>query len=323
MDELAPLSLERRLDSRIWGGERLAAWLGLQDAPPRLAESWQVYEDNRVREGPHAGETLGEVVRRYGAALVGTRSFERFGAEFPLLAKFIDAADHLSIQVHPDDAYAHATEAASGYHGKTEAWYILDAAPGADVIHGLKAPTPREHVEWAVRSGDLMRLLRRIPVHPGDTIFVPAGTVHAINAGIMLFEIQQKSDLTYRVYDYDRRDARGNPRELHLDRALDVINYGAPPPGLVQPTPLGTGRELLVACPYFAMERWVLAAPVDGATDPATFEILTVIDGAADLAWAGGTRRLARGESLVLPARLGGYRLAPTPAATLLRCYVP
>src|SRR5687768_385068 len=125
MTSLPPLALERRLDSRIWGGSRLGPWLGLADAPPNLAESWQVYEDNRIVGGPFAGRALADVVAEHGAALVGSRSFERYGADFPLLAKFIDAADRLSVQVHPDDDYAHTVEAASGFHGKTEAWYIL------------------------------------------------------------------------------------------------------------------------------------------------------------------------------------------------------
>jgi mannose-6-phosphate isomerase len=323
MTKLVPLSLERRLDSRIWGGDTLGPWLGLADAPPQLAESWQVYEHNRVAGGPYAGETLAEVARRHGADLIGTRSFERYGADFPLLAKFIDAADNLSVQVHPDDEYAHRMEAASGFYGKTEAWYILRAAPGADLIHGLAAPADRAVLAAAVADGTLMGLLRRVPAAASDTIFVPAGTIHAINAGIMLFEIQQKSDLTYRVYDYDRRDAHGRPRELHLGRALDVINYGAPPPAMVVPERLGTGRDLLVACPYFAMERWQLQAAYETTTAPASFEILTAIDGAAGLAWAGGELRLARGESIVLPANLGAYTIHPDAAVTLLRCYIP
>ncbi|MEO7910982.1 MAG: type I phosphomannose isomerase catalytic subunit, partial [Roseiflexaceae bacterium] len=259
----------------------------------------------------------------HGADLVGTRSFARYGADFPLLAKFIDAADNLSVQVHPDDAYAHTVEAASGFHGKTEAWYILHAAPGADLIHGLAQASSRDQLEGALADGSLLRLLRRVPARAGDTIFVPAGTIHAINAGIMLFEIQQKSDLTYRVYDYDRRDAQGRPRELHIERALDVISYDAASPAVVEPTHLDSARTLLVSCPYFAMERLELAAPLAIATDPASFEILTAVDGATSLVWSDGELSLARGESVVLPARLGAYQLVPDPSATLLRCYVP
>jgi len=323
MQSLPALTLERRLDSRIWGGNTLGAWLGLADAPPNLAESWQVYEQNQIVGGPYAGRSLADLVSEYGVELVGTRSFARYGADFPLLAKFIDAADNLSVQVHPNDAYAHTVEAASGFHGKTEAWYILHATPGADLIHGLAQAGSRDQLEGALADGSLLSLLRRVPARAGDTIFVPAGTIHAINAGIMLFEIQQKSDLTYRVYDYDRRDAQGRPRALHIERALDVTNYAAAPAAVVEPKRLDGTRTLLVSCPYFAMERLDLVASFASTTDPGSFEILTAIDGAANLAWADDQQRLARGESIVLPASLGTYRLAPDPNATLLRCYVP
>jgi mannose-6-phosphate isomerase len=323
MTILPPLVLKRKLDSRIWGGDTLGPWLGLAGAPAQLAESWQVYDRNQIAGGPFDGRTLAQVTSQHGAALVGTRSFERYGADFPLLAKFIDAADDLSVQVHPDDEYAHSVEAATGFHGKTEAWHILRAAPGASLIHGLAAPSSREAFAAAVAGGTLLQLLRHVPAAPGDTIFVPAGTVHAISGGIMLFEIQQKSDLTYRVYDYDRRDAQGQPRELHLDRALDVIDYGEPPPAAAEPRQLGGGRALLVECPYFAMERWELSESIARATAPESFEILTAIDGAAQLSWGGGEQQLRRGESVVLPAALGAYRLQPRAMATLLVCYVP
>jgi mannose-6-phosphate isomerase len=323
MQSLPPLALERRLDSRIWGGSTLGSWLDLADAPPNLAESWQVYDQNRILGGPHAGRSLADLALEYGADLVGTRSFARYGADFPLLAKFIDAADNLSVQVHPNDSYAHTVEAASGFHGKTEAWYILHAAPGADLLHGLAHASSRDELAGALADGSLLSVLRRIPAHAGDTIFVPAGTLHAINAGIMLFEIQQKSDLTYRVYDYDRRDAQGKPRELHIERALDVTSYDAAPPAVVEPKRLDAARILLVSCPYFAMERLDLTAPLAATTSPSSFEILTVIDGAARLAWADDEQNLARGESIVLPANLDAYQLKPDSSAALLRCYVP
>ncbi|GAB4109027.1 MAG: class I mannose-6-phosphate isomerase [Roseiflexaceae bacterium] len=323
MPSLPPLALERRLDSRIWGGQTLGTWLGLADAPPQLAESWQVYDQNRVAGGPFDGQTLAQVAAAHAADLVGTRSFARYGADFPLLAKFIDAADHLSVQVHPDDAYAHRVEAGSGFHGKTEAWHILHAEPGAALIHGLRAPSDRATLAQAVEQGRLLELLRSVPVAAGDTLFVPAGTIHAINAGIMLFEIQQKSDLTYRVYDYDRHDAQGRPRDLHLDRALEVIDYGPPRPAHSPPRDLAPGRTLLVECPYFAMERWTLFGPRTLHTDPGSFEVWTAIEGTAALEWQDGLLPLPRGASLVLPAALGNYALHANPAVVLLRCYVP
>jgi mannose-6-phosphate isomerase len=320
---LPPLVLERRLDSRIWGGSSLGPWLGLAQAPAQLAESWQVYAQNQVATGPLAGQTLAELVREHGADLVGTISFARYGADFPLLAKFIDAADHLSIQVHPDDTYAHSVEAATGFHGKTEAWYILHAEPGAELYHGLTHDSNRAEFAAGIADGSILKLLRSVAVAPGDTIFVPAGTVHAINAGIMLFEIQQTSDLTYRVYDYDRRDAQGNPRELHIEKSLDVIDYHAASQAQVPAIALGNGQELLVTCPYFRMERWDLAKPLEHTTDPSSFVILTVIEGTARFTSPHGELHLARGESVVLPANLGSYTLAPHPSAAVLICTVP
>jgi len=325
MSPLYPLLTERRLVSPMWGGSQLAAWLNLPEPrPERLGETWQVYDQNAVVNGPLAGQSLAEVTRAHGPALIGTRSFARYGADFPLLAKFIDAADRLSIQVHPDDEYAHRHEAASGFHGKTEAWYILSAEPNASVIYGLAQPGSRTQVEAAVRASTVETLLKQLPVQAGDVIFVPAGTVHAIGAGIVLFEIQQKSDLTYRVYDYDRRDAAtGQPRALHLEQALDVMDYSSMARGLVPHLPLAAGRELLVACPLFALERWRLDTAETLATDPGTFEILTVIEGAAALDWPGGRLALTRGDSVVVPATLGGYQLSPAASARLLRVWVP
>jgi mannose-6-phosphate isomerase len=319
---LYPLLTERRLVAPIWGGERLAAWLDLPEPrPARLGETWQVYDTNPVVNGALAGQSLAELARQYGADLVGGRSFARYGADFPLLAKFIDAADRLSIQVHPDDAYAHAHEAATGFHGKTEAWYILHAAPGADITYGLIRPTDRETFAAAVRDGGLEGLVRRVPVAPGDVIFVPAGTIHAINAGITLFEIQQKSDLTYRVYDYGRRDAAtGRLRELHLEKALDVSDFA---PARYDKSPaleLSSDRALLVACPSFALERLLVAgeARLGGR---GSFEIITLIDGAGSLAWPGGELSLRLGESAVIPACLESCALRAD--ATVLRVYVP
>jgi len=326
MHKLSPIITERRLVEPIWGGQRLAAWLGLPEPrPARLGESWQVFDANRIIAGEGLGLTLAELTREHGAALVGTRTMARYGADFPLLAKFLDANDRLSIQVHPDDAYAHAHEAHSGFHGKTEAWYILEATPGATVTYGLSRPSDREEFAAAVRAGTVEVLMGSLPVAPGDVVFVPAGTLHAINAGIVLFEIQQKSDLTYRVYDYGRRDVQtGQLRELHLDRALDVSILAPAPHGKVAPLALAPGRDLLIACPYFALERWGEQHGGHHATDPGTFEILTLIDGAADLRWDAGSLTLAHGDSVVLPASLGDWSLLPgANGVTLLRVYVP
>ena len=317
---LYPLRLQRKLDHRLWGGQRLAKWLGLPEPlPTDLAESWQVYETNPVLNGPLAGRTLAEVARAYGADLVGALSIPRYGLDFPLLAKFLDANAKLSIQVHPDDAYAHTIEAHTGFHGKTEAWYILHAESGAQLVYGLKQTTDRDSFAQAVANGTLEELTNYVNVEAGDVIFVPAGTLHAINEGILLFEIQQKSDLTYRLYDYNRSDAQGNLRELHLDKALDVLHYGPPAQEKIPPLGLAPGRDLLVACPYFALERHRYVESQPFSTRPTSFEIWTMVEGQATVAG----ERLATGDSLVLPASLGDYAITPDPGCTLLCCYVP
>lgn len=317
---LYPLLLERHLDGRVWGGQRLAAFLDLpQPHPERIAESWQVFDTNKVLNGPLAGLTLAQVTEQSPRELVGTLSIPRYGSDFPLLAKFIDARQNLSLQVHPDDAYARRSEACTGFHGKSEAWYILEAEPGADLFYHLVRHLTRDQFRDAVHSDTPLGLLNRLAVTAGDVIYVPAGTLHTINAGIMLFEIQQKSDLTYRVYDY------GRDRPLHLEKALDVIAFDRPPPPPIQPldlTPDGS-RTLLIACRYFAMERWNLEKQITATTRHTSMEILTLTAGSGELSWGGGSLALKTGESVVLPALLGAFHLAPSGRLSLLSCYVP
>ena len=283
----------------------------------------------RLLNGRLAGRTLAQVTQEYGAALVGTRTIERYGLDFPLLAKFIDADAPLSIQVHPDDTYAHQNESATGFHGKTEAWYILDADPGASVIYGLAHASSRGELKTAIQDHTVEALFQRVPVQAGDVVFVPAGTMHAIDAGTMLFEIQQKSDLTYRVYDYGRRDAKtGQPRELHVDKALDVTDFDPPARTTIPPLDLSASRQLLIACELFALEGWTIDTAQTYATDPGTFEILTVIEGGISVRSSGDELLLRRGDSVVLPAALGDYTLLPDPhtdgeRARILRAYVP
>jgi mannose-6-phosphate isomerase len=202
---------------------------------------------------------------------------------------------------------------------------VIEAEPEANVVLGLVRPVRRDEFAAAVTSVALEALLRRLPVAAGDTVLVTAGTIHTIGPGILLYEIQQKSDLTYRVYDFDRADpATGQRRELHLAKALDVAELG-PAPLPAPPVPVAEGRELLTSCPSFALERWSIQRPVEAATDDATLEILTVIDGSIRLRWNGPAIDLQRGATTVLPASLGRFALeGPADGgATLLRAYVP
>jgi mannose-6-phosphate isomerase len=327
MDQvLQPLLTETRTVTAVWGGSRLPGWLGLPPPhPERLAEAWLVFDDNRIRNGDLAGRTLAEATRRLGAALVGRRPFRRYGADFPLLVKFLDTAGQLSVQVHPDDEYAHRHEAATGFHGKNEAWYVVDAAPDAWVARGLVRSVTRDELAGAIASQTLDRLLHRIPVAAGQTVLVRAGTIHTIGPGVMLYEIQQKSDLTYRVYDFGRTDpATGRARELHVAKALDVADLGPAEP-TAAPVPLGPDRDLLAACGSFALERWTVGGRLDVASDEESLDILTVIGGALVVRSGHEPIHLARGGTVVIPAALGRYEITPAEGETavVLRVHVP
>ena len=235
------LRLKPRLVPRVWGGRRLAERFGARDAEP-IGEAWMVYDENEVLEGPFAGRRLRDVLPALGPGFLGDRAFRRYGLELPLLVKLLDTAEWLSVQVHPDDAYAHAVEAGTGFHGKNEAWVVLDADPGAQIVYGVRRPVSRAELRAAAEDGSILELLNFVPVEPGDVIFVPAGTIHALGPGMLLYEVQQRSDLTYRLFDY------GRGRKLHLEKALDVARLEPTP---VQKTRLRPGTFL--STPFFTL----------------------------------------------------------------------
>lgn len=320
-----PLRLERTPSRRLWGGRRLEPLLGLE-APGEgdpWGESWQVYAGNRILNGPLAGLTLQAAADGLGADLLGTRALELYGTQVPLLAKFIDAAQDLSLQVHPDDDYARRFEAASGHLGKAEAWLILEADPDAFVYWGFREDVNEAQVRAAIADLSLAGLLNRVRVSAGDVVYNPPGTVHAIGAGILLFEIQQSSDLTYRLYDFGRRDSAGNLRELHVDKALQVANLQGGETALARPRQLLPGMRELVRCEHFVMqELLVQSEPLQQATSPGSFEIVTGVRGSTRLSLpAGAEYSLATGESLVLPATLGAWTLLG--AGRVVRCFLP
>ena len=255
MQYLYPMRLEASLHETIWGGRRLEQehWKQIPPGKMLVGEAWETEVNNLIENGLYAGKTLGTVVQEMGASFVGERGIELYGQRFPLLAKFIDANAQLSVQVHPDDTYAAKHE--GGKLGKTEFWYILAAEPHATIVHGFKAKASRAEVEQAIQHATLESLLHQEEVQAGDVIFVPAGTVHAIGSGILLYELQEYSDITYRMYDYGRLTASGQPRELHIERSLAVSSYDVS--SRVKKTPVilegGPGYEdrCLVACRYF------------------------------------------------------------------------
>lgn len=325
-----PVVLRGSLHETIWGGQRLSTIAGKQlPEGGMIGESWETATDSIALNVPFAGSTLGELVAQYGADLLGWRAVQVFGPRFPLLAKFIDAQQWLSVQVHPDDSYA--AEHEGGKLGKTETWYILDAEPGAQLVYGLKRQASPDEVRSAIEQTRLEDLMLTMPAHAGDVIFVPAGTVHAIGAGICLYELQEYSDVTYRLYDYGRVQANGQPRELHVEEGLEVMRFGpaerprAVP--LVLPADYGLAdgladRRVLVACPYFVLEELRIHSAYTASVVPSSCQILSVLDGSATLQTDGAEHVLKLGDTAVLPAALGRYRLSSSDGR-VVRSYVP
>ena len=328
-----PLCLEPSLHETLWGGCRLGqdGWKQLPEENVAIGESWETETNTVVKNGPYKGKTLGKVVDELGDSLLGKQAIAIFGQRFPLLAKFIDAHSKLSVQVHPKDDYAHTHE--GGKLGKTEFWYILGAEPGACITHGFNKPTNREEVQAAIQNVTLDRLMHEETVQPGDVIFVPAGTVHAIGGGILLYELQEYSDVTYRMYDYGRLTASGAPRELHIDRSLDVAHYSPSPQIKTQPVLLESTEayndRCLVACKYFVTREIRLkshdtVAGIFRGHTTGSCIILSFIGANALVRYGPAYERrevLQRGDTMVLPAALGAYSLEGE--GSLLLSYVP
>lgn len=324
--DLYPLVFSPAFKSYLWGGRGLEK-LGKRIPDGIVAESWEIsaHPDglSHVAEGPLTGKALPDLIDMYGTALLGSDIPSAALTTFPLLVKLIDANDRLSVQVHPNDAYAAVHE--NGGLGKTEMWVVLEAEPGATIIHGLQPGVTREQFAQAARSGQMASLLREVPARQGDVFDIPAGLVHAVGAGLLIAEIQQSSNTTYRVYDYDRTDAEGNRRELHLQKALEVIRFEQQPePGVVsQPVQdeQGTLRTRLVSNPYFEVDRLVISDAFAAVADGSRFYLLMGLEGTATLSWEQGQTCLERGTTCLIPAQLGPYQISGT--CTLLRAWVP
>ena len=310
---------------RIWGMHSLApVFPDKTNLPEAIGEAWLTGIDCKIASGPYAGKTLGEAWREMPPEWRGTRLTDP--DYFPILVKFLFPNDKLSIQVHPDDTYASLREKAAGGRGKTEMWHVLSAEATADVLIGLTPKVDREKFAKAIETERLEEILVHWRAQRGDTFFVPAGTPHTIGPGMKLCEIQEYSDLTYRVYDYGRVDAHGRPRELHLQKALEVIDFGRPILGKVSrlawPSP-GSQRALLVACRHFATERWEILTRTEASSNDGHFDLYVILTGCGEFAWNGGSTRYRGGECWLIPA--GSRRLAidPEEATRLLRAYVP
>jgi mannose-6-phosphate isomerase len=326
-----PLFFEPVFRDYIWGGRNLETLLGRTIPDGVVAESWEISghpsSSTRVENGPLAGLALPQVQELLDEALVGTRSRWATDREkFPLLVKLLDANRRLSVQVHPSDAYALAHE--GGELGKAEMWYVLYAKEGAELIYGLSRHTNAEQFRAALQDGTLSDLLHRVSIQPGDVISVPTGTIHALLEGAMVAEIQQNSDTTYRVYDWGRLGHDGKPRQLHVDKAVEVIDWGMVRPQAAVPTPLTEGevaREELCRSPYFVVEKVTLqeGASYEGVCDGTTFEIWGIVSGSAEVCGSGQRAPMAAVRFVLLPAALGAFSVSAERPATLLRVYAP
>jgi mannose-6-phosphate isomerase len=321
-DRLYPYLLEPRLAPAIWGGDALVtryhkALSRPGAAPQPLGESWECWDENEVRNGSLAGTTLGGLRASLGATLTGPIDPARI---FPVLTKIIDARQALSVQVHPDDAYAQRVEGQP--NGKTECWYILACEPDAELVLGWTRDTTREEFERRVADGTLGEILRRVPVRPGDAFYLPAGTLHAIGAGIQLFETQQASDLTYRIFDWNRVGADGKPRPLHVQKAGDVLDYRATFPaavGQLQYEADGLEHTLLIADHRFAVERIDVRSAESYLDSDGLPLTITAMGAHLRVDAGGGSVVLEPWESIVTPAAAERIALIPggTPTSAL------
>jgi mannose-6-phosphate isomerase len=322
MTAIPPLRFRPILRQYVWGGRRLAE-LGkpLGDAG-QYAESWEIVDHGSdqsiVVDGPCAGMKLHDLVLQHGPALFGRHHPRQ---QFPLLFKFLDCRQTLSVQVHPNDEQAARLDPPD--LGKTEAWIVLAAAQGGRIYAGLRPGVNRQVLERQLAAGNVVDCLHQFEPRLGDCVLVEAGTVHALGAGLLVAEIQQASDTTYRLFDWNRMDRDGKPRPLHIPEALETIDYARGPVGPIVPQPAGTPAvERLVACQKFVVDRWHIELAHRLATEN-RFHILAVIEGVLALKSGGGISSLRRGETVLVPACCPEVELASPSRAVVLDMYLP
>jgi len=324
---LYPLKFKPVYKDYIWGGRNFEKY-GRILPDGIVAESWEVSCHPNgisiVSNGAFEGISLPELVKKLGRKLIGNALPEKDLDRFPLLVKFIDANDDLSVQVHPDDNYAFVHD--NGEYGKNEMWYIISAEPGARLVFDLVPGTSKNDFIEAVKNGSLEKHLRYIDVYPGDVLNIPAGLVHAVGKGIILAEIQQNSDATYRIYDFNRVGKDGKKRPLHIDKALDVINFNSETPkektkGIRLKLDSDSSKTYLVANKYFSVELLDVNGKYLDLADGSKFRIFSFIDGEGEIIYKNGSINFKTLESVLIPADMGEYEIAGRFKA--LKAYVP
>lgn len=327
-----PLRFVPHFKTVIWGGNNIRTYKGLAPSDEKIGESWEISavpgSESIVAEGRYAGISLTELIERFGARLLGDKVIEKYGPKFPLLVKIIDAADNLSVQVHPDDELAMSRHNSLG---KTEMWYIIRTEENAKIFAGLNREISADEYVRQVEANTFASLLAEHESAAGDVFFLPAGRVHAIGAGNMLAEIQENSDITYRIYDYDRRDAQGKPRELHVDQAKDAIDYRVYP-DYRSPAPEGrpvssdesvcrASEASLANCAHFDVKRLTIDGELSLANSSDSFLVILCTEGSVEVLTADSTTVLTAGHTLLIPASLPSLTLRGR--ATLLTARVP
>lgn len=320
---LYPYVLQPKMAPAIWGGDALVKRFGKHaDPEQKIGESWECWDENRVLNGPLAGSSVAQLRADLGAGLLGDIDPARI---FPILTKIIDARASLSVQVHPDDAYAQRVERQQ--NGKTECWYVMDAEPGAELVMGWSHNTTREEYERRVADGSLGEILHRVPVKAGDAFYIPAGTLHAIGAGIIIFETQQASDLTYRIFDWNRVGPDGKPRELHVQKAADVLDYQ-------QSTITASVEELtyayegfqrtaLIADSHFIVERVQATETAALMSTHGRPLIVMSLERGLDLSCEDGAAQLAPFETALVPAGAGQVSISANDGVAPFMCVTP
>ena len=313
------------LKSMLWGGDKIIPYKGVESNETQVGESWEIsgVKDNEsvVAEGVDAGMKLPELIARDKEALLGKKNFERFGMEFPLLIKFIDARQDLSIQVHPDDELAWERHQSKG---KTEMWYVVDADPGSRLRSGFAKQVTPEEYEQSIADNTITDLLQEYDIHKGDVFFLPAGRIHSIGAGAFIAEIQQTSNITYRIYDFNRCDNTGKPRELHTELSKDAIDYTVLPDYRTYYDAQPDQATQLVSCPYFTTDIYRLTkeyymplAELD------SFVILICTVGKGTITDNNGnTMSIHQGESILVPATTTGLKICPEGDMELLGSWI-
>lgn len=301
-----PLFMEPIYKDYIWGGTRLKEYLKKDIKTETAAESWEMSTNDAGLSKIQTGQTLKELFEDSSIKeeIFGTKTKNM--KEFPLLIKFIDAKDNLSVQVHPNDEYALKYE---NDKGKTEMWYVMDCDENAKIICGIKESIKQEEIANIIHTGKIREILNEVSIHKGDVIFIPSGTIHAILKGTLICEIQQNSNLTYRVYDWDRIGKDGKPRELHIEKAIDVIKQD-----LKQKIVTTSNQKLdtssnVITCDYFKVDTISIGSKYKQMSNPETFEAIMVVEGNGKIQTNGKEYTIKLGDSFIIPASLGEYEI--------------